>query len=297
MKLIKKKIVDDFNGLGEMVEIPSSKIYTNNQTIYVCKNSGLVRAKNLRSAKAVATAWSDEVYSNKFDENRETYTARIPAVKARHTYVADFAHMHLDFKDKVVCDIGAGEGQFFEIISQNNYQANCFGIEPSKKNCEQILKKNFDCFVGTIEEYTQSNSINEKKFDIITIMWTLVNSSSCLNMIKSAFMMLKPGGHIVVAEGSRILVPFKKPLHKYFSKLSVDLHPYHFSANSLSNLLQVVGFEITEINSYIDSDYLCLIAKKVEKLDNESFEVDNYNDVLSYFERWHNETEKYYKDK
>lgn len=295
MKLIKEKIIDDFNGVGEMIEIPSSKLYTNNQYLYVCKNSGLVRAKHLRSAKEIAKAWSDEVYSNKFDDR--TYTARIPAVKARHTYVADFAHMHLDLKNKDVCDIGAGEGQFFEIISGKDYQANCYGIEPSKKNCEQLLIKEFDCFTGTIEEYAQSSNINDRKFDIITIMWTLVNSASCLDMMHSAFKMLKPGGHIVVAEGSRILVPFKKPLNYYFSKLSVDLHPYHFSANSLANLLQVAGFKITNINRYIDSDYLCLIAKKVDKLDDDSFEVDNCDEVLSFFERWHIETQEYYKDK
>jgi 2-polyprenyl-3-methyl-5-hydroxy-6-metoxy-1,4-benzoquinol methylase len=171
MKSIKEKIVDDFNGHGEMIEIPCSKYYTNKQSLYICKNTGLVRAKVLRTAKEIADAWSNEVYSSKFDN--KTYTARIPAVKARHTYVADFAHMHLNLTGKTVCDIGAGEGQFFEIISGTNYQANCYGIEPSKKNCQQLLKKGFNCYTGTIEEYSHSNLISKDKFDVITIMWTL----------------------------------------------------------------------------------------------------------------------------
>ena len=291
---MKQKIIDDFKGLGEMVEIPSSKIYKNNEYLYVCKNTGLVRAKHLRSAHEIATAWSDDIYSSKFDE--KTYTARIPAVKARQTYVADFAHVHLNLTDKNVCDIGAGEGQFFEIISGKDYRANCFGIEPSKKNCQQLLEKGFNSFEGTIEEYSQSDNITKKKFDIITIMWTLVNSASCLDMINAAFQMLKPGGHIVIAESSRILVPFKKPLNYYLSKLPADLHPYHFSANSLSNLLKVAGFKITTINRYIDSEYLCLIAKKINNFENDSFEVDNYQEVLSFFERWHIETEKFYQN-
>lgn len=295
MKSIKEKIVDDFNGHGEMIEIPCSKYYTNKQSLYICKNTGLVRAKVLRTAKEIADAWSNEVYSSKFDN--KTYTARIPAVKARHTYVADFAHMHLNLTGKTVCDIGAGEGQFFEIISGTNYQANCYGIEPSKKNCQQLLKKGFNCYTGTIEEYSHSNLISKDKFDVITIMWTLVNSASCLDMIKSAYQMLKPGGHIVLAEGSRILVPFKKPLHYYLQKLDVDLHPYHFSVNSLSNLLKVTGFKIIKINRYIDSDYLCIIGKKTNKLKESSFEVDNYTEVLSFFERWDIETQKYYKNK
>ena len=127
-------------------------------------------------------------------------------------------------------------------------------------------------------------------------MWTLVNSASCLDMINAAFQMLKPGGHIVIAESSRILVPFKKPLNYYLSKLPADLHPYHFSANSLSNLLKVAGFKIITINRYIDSEYLCLIAKKINNFENDSFEVDNYQEVLSFFERWHIETEKFYQN-
>jgi len=294
MKSTKEKIINDFKGTGEMVEISSSRHYMNNQSLFICKDSGLVRAKYLRSADQIAAAWSNEVYNDKF--GKTTYTARVPAVKARQTYVADFADMHLNLKGKDLCDIGAGEGQFFEIISTNNYQANCYGIEPSKKNCDQLLKKGFDCFNGTIEEYNQSRNFSSKKFDVITIMWTLVNSASCLEMINSAYKMLKPGGHIVVAEGSRILVPFKKPLNYYFSKLPADLHPYHFSVNSLSNLLKVVGFKITNINRYLDTDYLCIIAKKTDKVEENVYEVDDFKQVVSFFERWHKETQSYYSE-
>ena len=293
MTKIKDKLIDDFKGVGEMIEISSSKLYTGGQSLYVCKNSGLVRAKYLRTAEQIAKAWSDEVYGSNFDG--ETYTARVPAVKARQTYVADFADMHLDLKDKNICDIGAGEGQFFEIISGENYKANCYGIEPSEKNCKQLSKKGFDCFTGTIENYIESNNYSQNKFDVITIMWTLVNSASCLDMVNAAYQMLKPGGHIVVAESSRILVPFKKPLSYYFSKLPVDLHPFHFSANSLTNLLKLSGFKIKHINRYIDTDYLCLIAEKKDGFYNNSFEVDDYNNVISFFERWHLETDTYYK--
>ena len=292
MKLKKEMIIDDFNGLGDMIEISSSKLYTGGQSLYVCKNSGLVRAKNLRSAEQVAKAWSDEVYDTNF--GGKTYTARVPAVRARQTYVADFADMYLGLKGKDLCDIGAGEGQFFEIISGQNYQANCYGIEPSEKNCKQLSDKRFNCFTGTIEEFAKSSDFTKKKFDIVTIMWTLVNSASCLDMIHTAYQMLKPGGHIVVAEGSRILVPFKKPLSYYFSKLPVDLHPYHFSANSLSNLLKLAGFQITQLNRYIDTDYLCVIGKKTDEFQNNVYEVDDYNNVISFFERWHKETQDYY---
>ena len=294
MKIDKAKVVDDFNGIGEMVEIPCSKFYTGGQPIHVCKQTGLVRTKDLRSAEEIANAWSKEVYSTEF--GNQTYTARIPAVKARQTYVADFIDVNVRLKDKSICDIGAGEGQFLEIVSSQDYEAKVYGIEPSKTNCSLLKSKGFECFEGTIEDYSASVHFTDRQFDIVTTMWTLVNSHSCLDMIKAAYKMVKSNGYLVVAEGSRILVPFKKPLHYYFSKLPVDLHPYHFSANSLKNLLEIVGFEIIMENRFIDSDYLCLIARKTEKPIKNQFEVDNYIDVLSFFERWHLDTQKYYLD-
>jgi 2-polyprenyl-3-methyl-5-hydroxy-6-metoxy-1,4-benzoquinol methylase len=281
--MIKQKIIDDFKGLGEMVEIPCSPIYST-VGVHVCKETGLVRVKKLRSAEAIAKAWSNEVYSDDF--GKDTYTARVPAVKARQTYVADFADVNICLKDKILCDIGAGEGQFLEIITSDVYKAKAFGIEPSEKNCIALEGNNFKSFNGTIEDWEKSDQFEVNKFDIVTIMWTLVNSYSCLDMVNIAYKMLKPGGYIVVAEGSRILVPFKKPLHMYFSPLPVDLHPYHFSANSLTNLLKVNNFKIEFINRYIDSDILCIIGKKVQKLENPNYEVDDYKDVLSFFERW-----------
>ena len=97
-------------------------------------------------------------------------------------------------------------------------------------------------------------------------MWTLVNTSSCLDMVSIANKMLKKNGVILLAESSRILVPFKKPLHMYFSPLKSDLHPFHFSKNSLTNLLLVNYFNPFFVNRYIDTDYLVIAAKKVNKI-------------------------------
>ena len=66
---MKQKIIDDFKGLGEMVGIPCSPKYTNGQLVHVCKETGLVRAKELRSSKEIAKACSVDVYSIDFGEN------------------------------------------------------------------------------------------------------------------------------------------------------------------------------------------------------------------------------------
>ena len=112
---MKQNIIDDYQGLGEMLEIPCSPTYTNGQSVHVCKETGLVRVKELRSSEEIVKAWSVDIYSDDFGE--DTYTALVPAVKARQTYVADFADVNIGLKDKNLCDIGAGEGQFLKIIN------------------------------------------------------------------------------------------------------------------------------------------------------------------------------------
>ncbi len=113
-------------------------------------------------------------------------------------------------------------------------------------------------------------------------------------MIQLAYDLLKPGGTLIVAEGSRILVPFRKPLNLYFSSLPVDLHPYHFSANTLSGLLSVVGFVDRKFNRYIDSEYLCILGTKPIDIAEETvIVVDESEQVLDFFARWDRETQYY----
>ena len=66
---MKQKIIDDFKGLGEMVEIPCSPKYTSGQLVHVCKETGLVKVKELRSSEEITKALSVDVYSDNFVEN------------------------------------------------------------------------------------------------------------------------------------------------------------------------------------------------------------------------------------
>ncbi len=276
----------DLCGSDDAVEVPHAREYTNDQPIHICKQCGFVYVKNRRNATDIADTWSDELYDSH-------YTARIPAVKARQTYVAEFIDVNIELKKKNICDIGGGEGQFLEIV-KNQYNANVFSIEPSRKNCAKLIEMGFDCFNGTIEDYCASSEAKKYKADIVTIMWTLENCRSCRDMIAGAYDILKDGGYIVVATGSRIMVPFKKPLHMYLSTHPADVHCSRFSACTLKGILAMEGFEVKHNNKYLDSDILCMIAQKKSLDEKIQWEGDDYIKVTDFFDRWHKETQ-YYK--
>jgi SAM-dependent methyltransferase len=271
----------DLCGANEAFEVPHAREYTGGQPVHICASCGFVYVRGRRSAQEIADSWSEEIFGT-------GYTARIPAVTGRLTHVVETVREEIGLDGKDVCEIGAGEGEFLELARARG--ATAFGIEPSETNCAQIREQGIDCFAGTIEQYQESGEA-DGRFDVVAILWTLENCQDCRRMLSAAHSLLRPGGHVVVATGSRILVPFKKPLWTYFSANPADTHAFRFSANTLRKALAVSGFRPAYVNRYLDSDVLCVIGERAGPGD---WEGDDPLAVYTFFERWHADTALYY---
>lgn len=279
----------DVCGCSDASEVPHAREYTKNGVpVHICGKCGFVFTRERRSAQAIADSWSNEIYG-------DGYTARIPAVRARQLYVADTIDVQLGLRGKSLCDIGGGEGQFLE-MARGNYGALVFTTEASAQNCFRLNLNGIAHYHGTIEEFSENEAATGIQFDIATIMWTLECCRSPRQMIHAAYKVLKPGGHLVVATGSRILVPFKKPLDLFFSsERERDTHPLEFSANTLKGFMMTAGFECIYVNRYLDSDVLLLIGKKTAGPLEPDYPLDDPQEVANFFERWHRETKFYGK--
>jgi SAM-dependent methyltransferase len=268
----------------EAVEVPHSREYTGKYPFYICKNCGLVHSKNRKTTQETVDSWNNKVYTTK-NLTKKTYTSNNPWIKARITFVCEFADDKLSLKNKEVCDIGAGQGTFLKMCMDKG--AKVFGIEPSKNNCNILASMNIPSYCGSIEGYNDKN----KKFDIVTIMWTLENTPDPNKMLEQAYDMLKPDGYLVYAAGSRILVPFKKPLQMFLQPMQHDTHPLWFSFNTLKSILSKQGFKVIHYNSYVDNDILCVISQKTKE--KKVLKGDDYKEVENFFERWHKENMYY----
>ena len=286
----------DICGSPDAEEIAVARRYMDSQPLHVCKNCGFVYVRKRRSPEEIGAAWSDEIYNSGNGEAQVAYTARIPAIKARQTFAAEFIDGSIGLRGKRVLDIGAGEGQFLEIIGGADYGANPFAVEPSQRNCELIKVAGIESFAGTIEEFRASPEFNKHPADIVTVVWTLENCQSCRFMFDAAYDALVDGGHLAVATGSRVLVPFKKPLHYYLGTNAADTHAFRFSANSLANLLAVSGFRVSHTNRYIDSDWLVMIGEKAVRGQKFEWRKDDCREVVDFFERWDRETRAFYEE-
>jgi hypothetical protein len=283
----------DVCGSDDAVAIEVTRIYTKGEPIAVCRNCGFVYARRRPSPSEIAAAWATQVFSNSFDDGH--YTARgIPAVRARHVYVAEFIHTAVSLREKDTVDIGAGEGVFLQMLGEPGYGARVFGIELSAPNCRLMSQASITCFNGSVEDYLASSAARVHGFDRATIVWTLENTSSCRSMMDGARALLKEDGFLTVATSSRILVPFKKPLHYFLNPQVSAIHPFFFSANALRNLFGNAGFQVEHVNRYIDTDYLVMIGRALREPSRALLVKDDWREVIDFFQRWHDETRNHY---
>lgn len=257
--------------------LPESRRFGSGQ-VWVCDGCGFVTVpRNLRRSSAeVAAAWG-AVYG-------EGYTAAWPAVVARMHYVAEIFSKRHGWTGKEHVDIGAGEGAFCSLVRE--YGGVPFGIEPSQRNNDRLRSIAIRRFQGTIEQFMVEPRMKGLYFDVATILWTLENTADPIGMLKGARSLLSEGGTLIVATGSRILVPYKKPLSTYFSQNAPDLHCSRFSAKSLSRALHLAGFNHVELNDYMQSDWLVAMARVVKHPDTVYMAKDDPQEVLEYFRKW-----------
>jgi len=250
--------------------ILAAKPYVGDQLVpVVCADCGFVFVISRRTPAEIAASW-DKIWG-------EGYTSAWPMVKARLTYVAELMKERIPNHNNALLDIGAGEGDFLKIIDGKHFMPT--GLEPSEANVKKINEMRFPCWHGTIESFEPCRT-----YDVVTLLWTLENTGDCMGVLRKARQLLKPDGHIVVATGSRILVPYKKPLSTYFSKNPQDLHCFRFSANTLRLALGCAGFGDAKLNRYEDSDWLVAIAQP--GIPGYAIQRDNPQEVIGFFDNW-----------
>lgn len=248
--------------------------------VKICGNCGFVLVRERRGIEEVARAW-DDIYA------KGLYSPDWPGVKARLFYVAEWLDQTIGLRDKRVLDIGAGNGFFLgQCRALGAYPS---GLDPSLDNCRKIGLRGIEFFQGWAGGTPPPSLAG--KFDIVTLNWTLENTADCIAVLRYARDCLRPDGHVVVATGSRILVPFKKPLSSYLgSGTPPDTHCFRWSWNTLAGTFTRSRLVPIEWNDYQENDVMIEVAR--QSLSDEGYLVhgrDNPDKVQDFFARWQRE--------
>ena len=261
--------------------------------VYISKKTGLVFHKPKISTDKVLKFWSEKIFSNKIDYKNLTYSSENITMKSRHFYCANFSKKYLIKKNLNYCDFGTGEGNFLKEVLSINKNININFTEFSKKNILLILKdlkskklRNYNFHNGPIEHVDRNKNIKNINFG--SLLWTLCNCIDPIEVLKSIHKKMSKSSHLLIAESSRILVPFKKPIYNYFNiyNHTENTHPWHFSFNSLSNLLELSGFRIVHHNRFYDENDMVVIAKKRNLNSKPKFIKDDYKKIKLFLKKW-----------
>jgi len=299
-----QNIYDDYSckqknyiNLNFLSKISASKVLISKKTGTVFHNDIVKNEDNLET-------WS-KIYSKKMEPRNLQYTSDNPIMNSRHFYgvklIEQFLKKRNLLKKKLnFCDFGTGEANFPFLLKKQLKDINIILVEYSKSNFNFFQRKFANekikikkSFLGSIENFDMLE--NHKTLDFASLNWTLSTCSSPIIALQSINNSLVDNGFLMISESSRILVPFKKPIYNYFnSRFKSSYHPWHFSYNSLQNLLEICNFRVVFANRYYDENDLFIICQKQDKKSHKPrIVIDKYKKVIEFFRRWKIESNLY----
>jgi hypothetical protein len=288
-------VKDSFSGdniESNLIPIEVTRSYVqNNDILYVNKDTGICSAKLPININEVVQYWSNNIFKS---SSPEDYNAFLPFATARLFYVfrsiIDFFKLTTDSK-LTIADFATGQGVLLNIIKNFSKNLNLVGTEHSGDLVEMLSNSGFNI---------QSTPVTSKmpslfEADIGIINWTLSCCADPYDFLLGVRNNLSDSGYVVVAESSRIMVPYKKPLSYLLNPTHpTNIHPFYFSKNSLAALLQSCGFEVRYTNRFFDSDVLLIIAQKSSMPNQDKkLVVDSAEDVINFFNKYHELTNFY----
>jgi SAM-dependent methyltransferase len=240
----------------------------NPRGIGICQVCGFVYVRDRRAAHEIAADWSN-VYGEGYDPDGW------PAVRARLYYVRQWiAEQYGSLAGKTLLDVGAGTGTFLKLWGENGR-----GLEPSAAGAH----------VGGIVHGSVEDDLDLGQFDFVTINWTLENCHDPIKMLDYARRRCKPDGRVIVATGSRILVPYKKPLSCYLGDNAPDLHCFRWSRETLEAAFRRAGMWMDRVNPYAECDWLVMSAQHTiphDQTPGRLYPFDPPQEVRDYFRLW-----------
>ena len=287
--MVKVKIgsyLESFQNCGEKIAIKGlDEFLQPGDNLYVDKKTGLVSSALSSTPEEILDYWTKKIFTS---NSIEDYSALRPFAIGRLTYAVrfllDYISEHPECSGRVFCDFATGQGVLPKILKTQpeaiKWNIGC--TEGSHQLYQEMHSAGFNSYFGMLGD----GSLEEFTVDYATLTWTLCNCIKPLEVLLDIRRHIKDGGLLLVAESSRLLVPFKKSLSDLLTnRHPADTHPFYWSKNSLSALLMCAGFEPVAVNRYFDSDVLTIIAKKNPMLPQKDFEVncDEAEVVLNFF--------------
>lgn len=206
-----------------------------------CLNCYLVQVNPLPSQKDV-----NSLYEGDYWKNFSFYSSQIPAHEQYfRKKIADIKKLR---KNGRLLDVGCAYGTLIKQANDQGFIAE--GIDISGFAVAQCRKNNLKANTGVITDVKKKNY-----YDVITAFEVVEHERNPLLTIKTARLLLKPDGLLVISVPNSNSLS-SKIMEKHWFGYRHKEHLFHFTSDSLNTLLTKGGFSDILIKKDIPRAYL-----------------------------------------
>jgi SAM-dependent methyltransferase len=240
----------DFCGRGELAFAYLPDGSTRGLKVHVCRHCGLVqstpRIARTRERHGAAVSggadWGNVRYGKGFR------TGMAMAALSRH---ADLT------SDLMLLDVGSNRGSFARAFLDVAPAAQLTAVEPDERfaaSCADLPRTDL------VQARTENTAFADASFDIVHSCHTIEHLAAPFAALKDHARVLKTNGLLVIDAPNIALVGGEDIVEEWF----IDKHLFHFSARTLSRMIEAAGFTIIEQNDPADAINLLFVARKAD---------------------------------
>jgi len=245
---------------------------TRDLTIYLCGACGLLQSlpRADRAARAPAAVSGGADWGN------------VRYGKGFRTQIAlDALRRHCDFaSDFTLLDVGSNRGSFARALLAAAPQMHLTAVEPDERvaaSCAGLPRTQL------IEERIENVALEGRRFDAVHSCHTIEHLIHPMRTLLDHHRTLKDGGILVLDAPNTALLASDDIVEEWF----IDKHLYHFSARTLTRMIEAAGFTILEHPDPKDRSNLFFVARKnADKpafVGSDLLEVDYATDLMATY--------------
>ena len=203
-----------------------------------CSECGLIYVNSILRDEVVAKFWREEIaWSGVLNSELQVNLDNL-----KYCYGLELVEPRLT--GRTLLDVGSGPGGFVRQASEKGWQATALEL-----NVESSRKLADDGFT-VIDTDLETSDLQDSSFDLISFWEALEHLTEPKSVLTKAHQLLASDGllFILVPNASSLVT---RLLHDQSNTFGGHSHVNHFTAQTLTKLLELTGFEVVEMETVI----------------------------------------------
>jgi 2-polyprenyl-3-methyl-5-hydroxy-6-metoxy-1,4-benzoquinol methylase len=245
---------------SNVAEVLCAKDFTVSQkvfSIWQCEDCTCRFTQDVPTAEEIGVYYQSSSYVSHSDTkkgliNKLYHTIRNYTVEQKRKLIEKVGGR----KNGTLLDVGAGTGAFASRMQKADW--NVTGLEPDETARENALKNH----QLQLQDLDALFSFDDKQFDVITLWHVLEHVHELHKYVETFYRILKDDGTLIIAVPNYTSND-EKVYKEFWAAYDVPRHLYHFSPESMQQLMQQHNFEIVDFKPmWFDSFYVSMLSEQ-----------------------------------